>query len=111
MFSLECGWITTEVGRQPWIVYQNMRVSEAVTDTRAASLWAMFGVVVLVYVLVLGAFLGVLVKMSRRWRLADEGALAGAEAEDLEGDTPYGPRPLATTGGRERDPGSDRGDE
>ena len=102
LLTVECGWITTEVGRQPWIVYQNMRVSEAVTDIRASSLWAMLGVVVVVYVLVLGSFLAVLVKMSRRWRLADEGALAGAAAEELEGDTPYGPRPLTPTAGSER---------
>jgi cytochrome d ubiquinol oxidase subunit I len=29
--ALIAGWITTEVGRQPWIVYQVMRVSQAVT--------------------------------------------------------------------------------
>ena len=29
--ALICGWITTEVGRQPWIVYEYMRVEEAVT--------------------------------------------------------------------------------
>ena len=29
--ALIAGWITTEVGRQPWIVYQVMRTSEAVT--------------------------------------------------------------------------------
>jgi cytochrome d ubiquinol oxidase subunit I len=29
--ALEAGWIVTEVGRQPWIVYQVMRVEEAVT--------------------------------------------------------------------------------
>jgi cytochrome d ubiquinol oxidase subunit I len=27
---MECGWITTEVGRQPWIVYNVMRTSDAV---------------------------------------------------------------------------------
>ncbi|MFC9628631.1 cytochrome ubiquinol oxidase subunit I [Streptomyces mirabilis] len=97
LLTVECGWITTEVGRQPWIVYQNMRVSEAVTGTRAASLWTMFGIVVVVYVLAFGSFLTVLVKMSHRWRLADEGAPAGAAAGDLEGATPYGPRPLSTT--------------
>jgi cytochrome d ubiquinol oxidase subunit I len=31
VIALEAGWVTTEVGRQPWIVYQTMRVSEAVT--------------------------------------------------------------------------------
>ena len=29
--ALICGWVTTEVGRQPWIVYRLMRTSEAVT--------------------------------------------------------------------------------
>jgi cytochrome d ubiquinol oxidase subunit I len=29
--ALEAGWIVTEVGRQPWIVYNVMRTSEAVT--------------------------------------------------------------------------------
>src|SRR5262249_7620791 len=31
--ALECGWIVTEVGRQPWIVYQVMRTSSAVTQS------------------------------------------------------------------------------
>jgi len=29
--AIEAGWTVTEVGRQPWIVYKVMRVSEAVT--------------------------------------------------------------------------------
>jgi cytochrome bd ubiquinol oxidase subunit I len=32
--ALIAGWITTEVGRQPWIVYNVMRVSQAVTAAR-----------------------------------------------------------------------------
>ncbi|MGW6920254.1 cytochrome ubiquinol oxidase subunit I [Streptomyces sp. NPDC054950] len=101
LLTVECGWITTEVGRQPWIVYQNMRVAEAVTDTRAPTLWTMLGLVVVLYVLVFGAFLTVLLRMSRRWRLADEGAATAAAPGDVEGDTPYGPRPLSTTGGKD----------
>ena len=31
--ALEAGWIVTEVGRQPWVIYQVMRTSEAVTPT------------------------------------------------------------------------------
>ncbi|MGW5651487.1 cytochrome ubiquinol oxidase subunit I [Streptomyces humi] len=95
--AVECGWITTEVGRQPWIVYQNMRVAEAVTATRSTSLWIMFAVVVVVYVLVFGSFLAVLLKMRTRWRLAD--ARGGPrppertpQPEPPETDTPYGPR-------------------
>lgn len=29
--ALEAGWVVTEVGRQPWIIYQIMRTSNAVT--------------------------------------------------------------------------------
>jgi cytochrome bd ubiquinol oxidase subunit I len=31
LVALTCGWVTTEVGRQPWVVYDVMRTSEAVT--------------------------------------------------------------------------------
>ncbi|MEU6242548.1 cytochrome ubiquinol oxidase subunit I [Streptomyces sp. NPDC047024] len=95
--AVECGWITTEVGRQPWIVYQNMRVAEAVTSTRSTSLWIMFGVVVVVYVLVFGSLLVVLLKMRARWRIADEHG--GPQAPET--DTPYGPRPATGSGGDE----------
>jgi cytochrome d ubiquinol oxidase subunit I len=30
--ALEAGWVVTEVGRQPWIVWEVMRVRDAVTD-------------------------------------------------------------------------------
>ncbi|GGW47600.1 cytochrome ubiquinol oxidase subunit I [Streptomyces lucensis JCM 4490] len=88
--AVECGWITAEVARQPWIVYQNMRVAEAVTATRSTSLWITFGLVVLLYVFVFGSFLAVLLKMRSRWRLAD--AAGGPPGETPETDTPYGPR-------------------
>ncbi|MEV1051936.1 cytochrome ubiquinol oxidase subunit I [Streptomyces sp. NPDC049887] len=92
VIAVECGWITTEVGRQPWIVYQNMRVAEAVTATRSSSLWIMFGVVIVVYVFIFGSFLAVLLKMRTRWRLADAAAGTGPPAERPETGTPYGPR-------------------
>ena len=31
LVALICGWIATEVGRQPWVVYRIMRTSQAVT--------------------------------------------------------------------------------
>ncbi|MFN8150060.1 MAG: cytochrome ubiquinol oxidase subunit I [Solirubrobacterales bacterium] len=45
--ALEAGWIVTEVGRQPWIVYENMRVSEAVTS--AGGLWFVFAGAIVLY--------------------------------------------------------------
>ena len=32
VLALECGWVVTEVGRQPWIVYHVMRTRDAVSD-------------------------------------------------------------------------------
>ncbi|KJY43178.1 cytochrome ubiquinol oxidase subunit I [Streptomyces sp. A1547] len=108
LVTVECGWITTEVGRQPWIVYENMRVSEAVTDTRASSLWAMLGIVIVVYILIFGTFLAVLLKMRTRWRAADERQGDAEAAGTPEGDTPYGPR--RATAAAAPDHGSPRGD-
>jgi cytochrome d ubiquinol oxidase subunit I len=47
LVALIAGWITTEVGRQPWIVYQVMRVSDAVTGNDGLELG--FAALVLVY--------------------------------------------------------------
>jgi cytochrome d ubiquinol oxidase subunit I len=47
LVALICGWVTTEVGRQPWIVYQVMRTSDAVTVNNGLEL--AFAVLVLVY--------------------------------------------------------------
>src|SRR3954469_17683625 len=46
--ALICGWITTEVGRQPWIVYKVMRTSEAVTH--AGGLTVGYVTLIVVYI-------------------------------------------------------------
>jgi len=76
--ALECGWIVTEVGRQPWIVYNVLRTSDAVTQ--ANGVWVTFALVVVLYV-GLGATLIIALRtMSRRWR-----------SNDAEEEVPYGP--------------------
>ena len=81
--ALECGWIVTEVGRQPWIVYNVMRTSDAVTQ--ASGIGVTFAAIIGLYV-VLGATLVITLRaMSRRWREGDEEAV----------DVPYGPEPPA----------------
>jgi cytochrome d ubiquinol oxidase subunit I len=81
--ALECGWIVTEVGRQPWIVYNVMRTKDAVTQ--ASGVWVTFVAVLALYA-ALGAVLVITLRaMSRRWRTADE--------EDSDG--PYEPSAAA----------------
>jgi len=72
--AIESGWIVTEVGRQPWIVWQVMRTEEAVTTTDAGVLWAMLGAVLALYTALAVATVLVLRGLARRWRTRDEGA-------------------------------------
>ena len=89
--ALLTGWITTEVGRQPWIAYRVMRVDEAVTD--AGWIWWSLATVVVIYtsMTVIGARL--LRSMSRRWRSGDDGTRV-----------PYGPAEDAGPAGSARRP-------
>jgi cytochrome bd ubiquinol oxidase subunit I len=60
---LICGWVVTEVGRQPWVVYGIMRTDEAVTG--AGGVPVGYGVLALVYVGVLSATAWILTRLSR----------------------------------------------
>jgi cytochrome bd ubiquinol oxidase subunit I len=79
--ALECGWIVTEVGRQPWIVYEVMRTADGVTE--ASGVWVTFTLIVGLYALLGVALVVTSRAMARRWREADE--------QEAEG--PYGPAP------------------
>jgi cytochrome d ubiquinol oxidase subunit I len=48
--ALIAGWVTTEVGRQPWVVYRVMRTGEAVTGANGIPVG--YAVLALVYALV-----------------------------------------------------------
>jgi cytochrome bd ubiquinol oxidase subunit I len=79
--ALEAGWIVTEVGRQPWIVWGRLRTADAVTTARGIEVSL---VAVTILYLVLGiATIAVLRGLSRRW---------SGEAVS-ESDLPYGPNP------------------
>jgi cytochrome d ubiquinol oxidase subunit I len=47
--ALEAGWMVTELGRQPWIIYHIMRTKDAVTPMPNLSIT--FGVMTVVYLL------------------------------------------------------------
>jgi cytochrome d ubiquinol oxidase subunit I len=80
ILALWCGWIVTEVGRQPWIVQGYMRTSEAVTE--ADGIWFAFGLVLALYAALGTIAVLVLRSMSRRWR--EQGA------ENVQ--SPYAPQ-------------------
>jgi cytochrome d ubiquinol oxidase subunit I len=78
VIALEAGWVTTEVGRQPWVVWHILRTTDAASPS--SWLWLSYAVAFVVYVgMTIGAVV-VLRSMARRWRAGEE---------DLA--TPYGP--------------------
>jgi len=86
--AVESGWVTTEVGRQPWIVYNAMRVSDAVTSAPAAYVWTMLTVLIVVYAIVAIIFVMLLMKLAAKWRRDDLEEIAETPEEGV----PYGPR-------------------
>jgi cytochrome d ubiquinol oxidase subunit I len=82
VITLEAGWVVTEVGRQPWIVHNYMKVERGATAN--TGVWITFFAVLGIYVgLGITAIL-VLRLMSRRWREGEDDPEAGG---------PYAPRP------------------
>jgi cytochrome d ubiquinol oxidase subunit I len=80
--AVEAGWIVTEVGRQPWIVYNVLRTSDAVTQ--ADGIWVSFTLVLVLYLMLGIGTVAVLRAMSRRWRQGER---------TIDEDAVYGPRP------------------
>jgi cytochrome d ubiquinol oxidase subunit I len=66
--AMEAGWVVTEVGRQPWIVYNYMLVEDAATAN--TGVWITFIVVSLLYAVLGVTAILTLRGMSRRFRRA-----------------------------------------
>jgi cytochrome d ubiquinol oxidase subunit I len=63
LVALVCGWIVTEVGRQPWVVYRVMRTGQAVTG--AGGIPVGYATLVLVYLGLTAAVGWILVRLAR----------------------------------------------
>lgn len=83
ILAMEFGWVVTEVGRQPWVVYGLLRTSDAATT--ASGVPVTLAVTIVVYGVLTFTTIGVPWLMSRRWRQQ-------TVPED-QVPTPYGPPP------------------
>ena len=87
VITMEAGWVVTEVGRQPWIVYNLMKVKDAATGN--TGVWITFLAVVAIYVALGITIIAVLRAMSRRFRQNEDQGV------------PYGPKePIGASAGR-----------
>jgi cytochrome bd ubiquinol oxidase subunit I len=78
--AMECGWIVTEEGRQPWVVYGLQTTAQAATTN--GGVLASLGIVIVVYGVIGAATIAILLMLSRRWR-----------RDDRDQAVPYGPPP------------------
>jgi cytochrome d ubiquinol oxidase subunit I len=75
-----CGWLVTEIGRQPWLATGLLRTADAVGDVPAQYLGASFVGYVFVYGVMLLAYLVVLTHMAGKGAQSDVGNMPGVPA-------------------------------
>ncbi len=97
VLTMEAGWVVTEVGRQPWIVYKYMKVEDAATGN--TGVWVTFIAVVILYIALGSTTILVLRSMSRRFRRA---------GGFVDHDGPYGPSAPTASPPAKEDEGATR---
>jgi cytochrome d ubiquinol oxidase subunit I len=68
--AMECGWVVTEVGRQPWVVYQLQTTAQAATTN--GGVLASLTLVIVLYAVLGVATIAILRMLSRRWRRGEK---------------------------------------
>ncbi|WAH55862.1 cytochrome ubiquinol oxidase subunit I [Pseudomonas silvicola] len=66
LIALLAGWFTTEVGRQPWVVYGVMRTKDAVANHSVEQLTLTLVLFVLVYFSLFGTGIGYMMRLVRK---------------------------------------------
>lgn len=73
LIAILAGWFTTEIGRQPWVVYGLMRTADGVSMHSAAQLGLTLVLFVVVYFAVFGAGFGYVMRLVRKGPVTGEG--------------------------------------
>ncbi|MCB5187856.1 cytochrome ubiquinol oxidase subunit I [Methylobacillus caricis] len=66
IIAILAGWFTTEIGRQPWVVYGIMRTADAVSKHDISSLAVSLALFIVVYFFVFGIGIGYLFRLIRQ---------------------------------------------
>jgi cytochrome bd ubiquinol oxidase subunit I len=63
LIAILAGWYTTEIGRQPWVVYGIMRTKDAVSDHSALAMSTTLGLFIVMYIIVFGTGIRYMLKL------------------------------------------------
>jgi cytochrome d ubiquinol oxidase subunit I len=80
LIALLAGWITTEAGRQPWVVYGVLRTADAASPLSSQQVGTSLLIFIIVYFLVFGTGIYYMLKLMAK------GPDAGDQATDVQGD-------------------------
>ncbi|RTZ40948.1 cytochrome ubiquinol oxidase subunit I [Candidimonas sp. SYP-B2681] len=72
LVAILAGWFTTEVGRQPWVVYNVMRTADAVTPHGAFEVGLTLALFVIVYFILFGAGTVYILRLIRKGPMLHE---------------------------------------
>ncbi|GHD68680.1 cytochrome ubiquinol oxidase subunit I [Jeongeupia chitinilytica] len=93
--ALLAGWVTTEVGRQPWVVYGLLRTVDAASPVSYQQVSVSLLIFVIVYFLVFGTGIYYMLKLLRTGPVADEHTPDGEREPIGQTATYSGRRPLS----------------
>ena len=97
LIALLAGWMTTEIGRQPWIIHGVMRTADAVSAHSATQLGISLALFVVVYFAVFGAGTVYMLRLIRKGPVVDE-ALHPVEGGPGQSRSPARPLSAASDG-------------
>jgi cytochrome bd ubiquinol oxidase subunit I len=92
LIAILAGWLTTEIGRQPWVVYGVMRTKDAVSNHSALALTLSLGVFIVMYFIVFGTGAFYMLKLIAAGP-QDLGPETPRPPIDLSGEAPLNARP------------------
>jgi len=87
--AMECGWVVTEVGRQPWVVYRLLSTTQAATAN--GGIVTSLSLIIVVYAVLGTATIAILRLLARRWRRGEATEAAVPYGPPLSVDQPAGP--------------------
>lgn len=67
IITIELGWITAEVGRQPWVVYKLLRTADAVSPALSTgAIVFSLALFTIIYLALFGAWLFLMIRMAKK---------------------------------------------
>ena len=98
LVAILAGWMTTEIGRQPWVVYGVMRTTDGVSHHNVTTLAISLALFIVVYLFVFGAGVGYVLRLVCKGPVVHEGdfPIDGGPGHDKQ---PMRPMSLAAMAG------------